>query len=390
MNTNLTKICLLSSSLFAITPSLGGDFGGPGAVENRLEESSANFGLEYIALGVISPHGANGNNVNRASGVVQLYGEWNPFSTNGGLIFKVGHRHRYTDTPVADIAFADDVTGGPEGIGYVGSIGSIYTDVGFLVSNLHWRQRFNGGRTSVKLGWQDVTDFVDAYALANPVDGFNNLAFSTGSGAMGIPDEGVLALSAGHMVTDNVYIVGSIADANGKSEDIFDGFNTAFNDGAYFSTLELGWAVSQDRIYTDNVHITVWDFGKDTRHSNATGEGGKGVNFSASWFATDNIMPFIRGGFSDGDVAMYDKSISMGVGYFGLGKPENTLGLAVNWAETNGVAFGGDEQFTAELYYNMQVGKHLQITPDIQYINKPAASSEDNTLVLGLRARLFL
>ncbi|MGF1735035.1 carbohydrate porin [Photobacterium satsumensis] len=373
-----------------INPAFGGDFGGPSAVENRLADESANFGLEYISVGVISPNGSNGNSVNRASGLVQFYGEWDLLDGDGGIIFKIGHRHSYTDTPVSDLSFADDLTGGPEGIGYVGSIGSIYTDVGFLVSNLHWMQRFNGGNTSVKIGWQDVTDYVDAYALANPVDGFNNLVFSTGSGSMGIPDEGVLAISAGHMITDNYYVVGSIADANGQSEDIFDGFNTAFNDGAYFTTIELGWTASQEQIYTDNVHITLWGFGEDTRHSNATGEGGKGINFSASWFATDNIMPFIRGGFSDGDVAIYDKSISVGIGYYGLGKPENTLGLAVNWAETNEVAFGGDEQYTAELYYNMQLGKHVQITPDIQYIKNPAASSEDSALVFGLRTRLFL
>lgn len=390
MNSNFANFCLFSSTLITITPVFSGDFGGPSAVENRLADESANFGLEYISVGVISPNGSNGNSVNRASGLVQFYGEWDLLDGDGGIIFKIGHRHSYTDTPVSDLSFADDLTGGPEGIGYVGSIGSIYTDVGFLVSNLHWMQRFNGGNTSVKIGWQDVTDYVDAYALANPVDGFNNLVFSTGSGSMGIPDEGVLAISAGHMITDNYYVVGSIADANGQSEDIFDGFNTAFNDGAYFTTIELGWTASQKQIYTDNVHITLWGFGEDTRHSNATGEGGKGINFSASWFATDNIMPFIRGGFSDGDVAIYDKSISVGIGYYGLGKPENTLGLAVNWAETNEVAFGDDEQYTAELYYNMQLGKHVQITPDIQYIKNPAASSEDSALVFGLRTRLFL
>lgn len=390
MNSNFANFCLLSSTLITINPAFGGDFGGPSAVENRLADESANFGLEYISVGVISPNGSNGNSVNRASGLVQFYGEWDLLDGDGGIIFKIGHRHSYTDTPVSDLSFADDLTGGPEGIGYVGSIGSIYTDVGFLVSNLHWMQRFNGGNTSVKIGWQDVTDYVDAYALANPVDGFNNLVFSTGSGSMGIPDEGVLAISAGHMITDNYYVVGSIADANGQSEDIFDGFNTAFNDGAYFTTIELGWTASQEQIYTDNVHITLWDFGEDTRHSNATGEGGKGINFSASWFATDNIMPFIRGGFSDGDVAIYDKSISVGIGYYGLGKPENTLGVAVNWAETNEVAFGGNEQYTAELYYNMQLGKHVQITPDIQYIKNPAASSEDSALVFGLRTRLCL
>ncbi|WP_036830587.1 carbohydrate porin, partial [Photobacterium sanctipauli] len=125
------------------------------------------------------------------------------------------------------------------------------------------------------------------------------------------------------------------------------------------------------------------------RHSIATGEGGRGVNFSASWFATDKLMPFIRGGISEGDFALYDKSLSVGFGYFGLGKETNNLGVAVNWSETNEEAFGGDEQIAAEVFYNMQVGDNLQITPDIQVIKDPAFSSEDTAVVFGLRARVF-
>ncbi|MCW8331020.1 carbohydrate porin [Photobacterium sp. SDRW27] len=408
MNHRLTKLCIIFSSLSIIPSALSSDLGGPGSVESKISQQPLSkaswreqlasdgftFGLEYSSIGLTSPDGSLGNNVERASGLVQLYGEWNLLGnqseTFGGIVWKVGHRHGYTETPVSGITFSDDFTGGPEGLGYIGMIGSIYSDVGFLVTNLHWKQKFNGGRTSVKVGWQDVTDYVDTYALANPLDGFTNLAFSTGSGAMGIPDEGVLAISAGHMVTDNIYVIASLADANGKSKDIFDGFKTAFDESEFFTALELGWTVSQDQIYTDNVHITLWDFGENTRHSNATGEGGKGINFSASYFVTPQIMPFIRGGFSEGDVALYDKSISVGLGYFGLGKSTNNLGFAVNWAETNEVAFGSDEQYTTELYYNMQFGEHLQIAPDIQYIKDPAFSNESSAWVFGVRARIFI
>ncbi len=207
---------------------------------------------------------------------------------------------------------------------------------------------------------------------------------------MGLPDDGILALSAGHMLTDNYYVVAGIADANGQSDDIFDGFNTLFDESEFFTTLEIGWTASQEQIYTDNIHITLWDFGENTRHSNAAGEGGKGINFSASYFATEQLMPFIRGGFSEGDVALYDTSISVGFGCFGLGKPTNNLGFAINYAETNNEAFGGDEQWTTELYYNMQFGDHLQITPDIQYIKDPAFSGESSAWVFGVRARVFI
>ncbi|MCC4781629.1 carbohydrate porin [Vibrio lentus] len=389
------------------------NFEGPDSVENtiaqqkdqqlnwreKLAADGFTFGADYFALGLTSGDGVGGDSVDASSGVARLYGSWhllgNGTQNSGSLVWKVEHRHAYGNTSPKEFGFI-----GSDQIGYVGLIAPAFSDQGFRVTDLNWKQKINDGKGTIIVGWQDVTNYADVYALASPWSGFTNLAFSTGSGAMGLPDDGVLALSAGHMLGENFYVVGGIADANGQSDDIFDGFDTAFGSYAsYFTTLELGWTASQEQIYTDNFHVTFWDFGDDTRHSNSLAtEGGSGVNFSWSQFMTPQVMPFVRGGFSEGDVALYDKSISVGMGYFGLGKPTNNLGVAVNWAEVNGDSFeadakaisGGTEQWTAEIYYNMQFGDHLQVTPDIQYIKDPAFSSESSAWVFGIRARVFI
>jgi porin len=403
MNLKPSNLLIMIFAASAASPILAANFESPDSVDNTIAQQNSpqkswreslakngiTFGADYNMLGLSSENGNLGQSVSAASGVARFYGSWQLFgkdsANSGSVVWKVEHRHAYTDTAPKGFGFI-----GEDQIGYVGMIGSAYSDQGFRVTNLHWKQKFNNGKTSLIAGWQDVTDYVDTYALASPWSGFSNLAFSTGSGVMGLPDDGILALSAGHMLTDNYYVVAGIADANGQSDDIFDGFNTLFDESEFFTTLEIGWTASQEQIYTDNIHITLWDFGENTRHSNATGEGGKGINFSASYFATEQLMPFIRGGFSEGDVALYDTSISVGFGYFGLGKPTNNLGFAINYAETNNEAFGGDEQWTTELYYNMQFGYHLQITPDIQYIKDPAFSGESSAWVFGVRARVFI
>ncbi|CAH6781775.1 Porin [Vibrio chagasii] len=412
MNSRLSKVSM--AIVMAASPMsgvvYGANFEGPDSVENTIAEQKAQkkswreslaedgftFGADYFALGLTSGDGAGGDSVNASSGVARLYGSWHLLGkdtqNSGSLVWKVEHRHAYGDTAPKDYSF------GP--LGYVGAIGPAYSDQGFRVTDLNWKQKINDGKGTIVVGWQDVTNYADVYALASPWSGFTNLAFSTGSGAMGLPDDGVLALSAGHMLGENFYVVGGIADANGKSDEIFDGFDTAFgSDASYFTTLELGWTASQEQIYTDNFHVTFWDFGDDTRHSNSlSAEGGSGVNFSWSQFTSDQVMPFVRGGFSEGDVALYDKSISVGMGYFGLGKPTNNLGVALNWAEVNGDSFAADakaisgstEQWTAEVYYNMQFGDHFQVTPDIQYIKDPAFSNESSAWVFGIRARVFI
>ncbi|WP_261383429.1 carbohydrate porin [Vibrio sp. T20] len=428
MNSRLSKVSMAIVMAASLMSGVvyGANFEGPDSVENTIAEQKAQkkswresladdgitFGADYNALGLASSNGSMGNDVDASSGVARFYGSWNlvgkETGNTGGIVWKVEHRHAYSDSAPKNLAFIDDTdrlfnNGTKEGLGYVGMIGSAFSDQGFRVTNLHWKQKFNGGKTSVIAGWQDVTDYVDTYALASPWSGFSNLAFSTGAGAMGLPDDGVLALSAGHMLTDNYYVIAGIADANGKSDDIFDGLSTLFDESDFFTTLELGWTASQDQIFTDNFHITAWHFDGGTRHSlsDATGggESGKGINFSWSQFVTPQVMPFVRGGFSDGDVALYERSLSVGVGYFGLGSEKNNLGFAVNWSEINEYAlkgistgvYGNDgEQFTAELYYNMQLNDFIQVTPDIQYIKDPALSNESSAWVFGVRARIFI
>ena len=72
----------------------------------------------------------------------------------------------------------------------------------FRLTNLYWRQRLANGNVTITAGFLDVTDYVDAYALASPWTGFGNLVFSTGSATIGLPNDATLGIAAGVMLTD--------------------------------------------------------------------------------------------------------------------------------------------------------------------------------------------
>ncbi|WP_299017962.1 carbohydrate porin [uncultured Photobacterium sp.] len=404
---------LLAAPLFATAVSAA-NFGGPDSVGNtisgqiaekrswreELVQNGVTLGIDYNAVGFISANGSEGNSVSTSGGVARFYGQWDVVGcgtrNTGSLVWKIEHRHAYSDYSPKDYAFLSGF-GGKEGLGYIGLVQPAFNDQGGRLTNLYWKQRLNDGKTSLIVGFQDVTDYVDTYALASPWTAFSNFAFQTGGGAMGLPDDGLLSLSAGHMITDNFYVVAGVADANGRSdiEDVFEGFDTLFNDHDLFTSLELGWTTSQEQIYTDNIHLTYWHidptFNDDgsARHSAYASQG---LNYSLSYFVTPHIMPFLRGGFSfEGDAALYETSISAGFGYFALGAPNNNLGFAVNWSQANEDAWGmNDSQSVVEAFYNMQLGDYFQLTPDLQWINNPLLSDESNIFVLGLRGRIFI
>ena len=98
-------------------------------------------------------------------------------------------------------------------------------------------------------------------------------------------------------------------------------------------------------------------------------------------------MPFVRGGWSDGDAALMSRSLSTGVGY--LARNRDLVGLGLSWERPGANTL--DDQYTAELFYRLQLSKNFALTPDMQVIADPALNpNEDVIYLFGLRARLTL
>jgi porin len=183
------------------------------------------------------------------------------------------------------------------------------------------------------------------------------------------------------MLGENFFLIGGLTDMNADPTDPLEGFDTFFIDNKYFKSIELGWASSQGQIYTDNVHVTVWH--ADESEVQGTDDG-RGVALSASRLL-GKWLPFLRGGYSEDAGTLAEKSLSIGTGYLGLGGEGNKLGMALNWADID----GGDDQYTAEVFYFIEILPGLEVTPDLQWIRNPALIPDENNLyVAGIRARV--
>jgi porin len=405
---------LLLLTALAVLPILSSaqNFGGPDAVENTIEEDARitgavikeritqpwfdwkakmqedhgfSIGVDYSAVGLFSSEkGASGDD-NASSGMVRLFGSWDLVGrgtkNTGALVYKIEHRHSYTDVSPQGFGFDQ---------GYVGLIEPPFSDQGTRWTNLYWRQRLNEGRATITAGLLDATDYLNVYALASPWTGFMNFAFSTGSASMFIPNDATFGAAGGAMLSDNLFLIGGIVNAWTDSTDPFETVGDFFSENEYFSSIELGWTRSQGRIYQDNMHITLWHV-DESIPAETPGGWGVAFNYSRS-LDNDRWMPFVRGGYADEGGTLLQKSLSAGVGYNAFGGRDQ-LGVAVNWGEPNEDSFGPglDDQFVFETYYRWQLTEQFAITPDIQYLKDPALNPEHDSLwVFGLRGRLAL
>jgi len=378
---------LLSFSAPSTARDVG--FGGPDAVPNQLEQDQISWGeykeglagkglrfsVDYSAITLAASNSLAGADDRSSGGMLRFYGQWDltgaGTSSTGSLIWKVEHRHAYTGTAPKDFLF---------GVGALGLDVPPFSDEGGRFTNLYWKQRLNDGRATIIAGLLDSTDYVDVFLLASPWTGFVNFAFSTGTTTIALPGDAAVGVAGATMLGDQFFVIGGITDMNSDPTRPLEGFDSFFSDNKYFKSVEFGWTTNQESIYTDNIHLTLWHADESEVQGTDTGYG---YNFSVSRLF-GHWLPFARAGYSKDAGTLFEKSVSVGTGYFGLGGERNNLGVGFNWADVD----GADNQYTAEIFYLIQLASSFELTPDIQWIKNPALNpGESSITILGLRAR---
>jgi porin len=314
---------------------------------------------------------------NASGGILRAFGDWS-LTGNGGLVWKFEHRHKYGSLSPFDFSLGS--------MGYVGLQEPPFNDSGFRIQNMYWRQRMNGGRSTLIAGVLDATDYVDAFALASPWLHFMNFAFSTGSASIGLPNDGAWGAAFGTMFTDRFYMIAGLTDTNGDPTNVLDGLDTFFSDHEFFTSIEFGWTTSHERIIFDNAHVTFWH--KDLQEA-ANISSGWGMAFSFSRYLNNNFMPFIRGGYADDGGSLLQKSLSLGIGWQ-TEAFDGLLGAAFNWGEPNEDTFapGLDDQYAIEVFYRVPFLQKFAVTLDTQLIKDPALNPDASTIwMFNLRGR---
>jgi len=388
----------------------GAGFGSPNAVENILKDDALHTGSVFgdrlvqpwfdwkaglkekhgFGLGVdyssvfmkAGEQGLSGEDAG-SGGMVRFFGAWELVGrgtpNTGAFVWKVENRHRYGAIPPADLEFE---------LGGIGLVTPPFSDQGGRVTNFYWRQRLGGGKVTLTGGFLDATDYLDVFALASPWTGFLNFAFSTGTTTAFLPNDATLGLAVGAMLSEKVYAIGGLVNAWSDPRVPFRGFET-FGDGEYFKSLEIGLTPGQGRIYFDNTHLTFWHVDASEK---AGTPGGWGLNFQYVRYLQEKWMPFLRAGYTEEGGSLMETSVSAGFGYKASGSP-NLLGFAANWGSPNEDTWGPDlkDQYTFEVFYRIQLGEQLAITPDLQLLLDPPNNPDHASIwMYGIRARLAL
>ena len=303
----------------------------------------------------------------------RLLGNWTLFDRDGdnpgSLVFTVENRHRL-GTSIDPGSLAGE-------IGYAGSTAVTFGVPGTHLSVGYWSQALFDRQAGFVVGRIDPGDYTDILGYVNPRTTFSNFSILF-SPTTPIPDPG-FGFGAGGFMTDQVYALGVVSDANGSLSNVewFPGGAELYKYG------EIGWTPARSQRFLTNVHFGA--FHVDERKT-AGVEETLGVLLSANHTIEESVMLFGRAGWSDGNAAASRLSGTAGL-IWRPGFYDDLVGFAVNVADP--VDRSLDVQTTLETFYRMDLSDNLAVTADVQFLGNPGFNMSD-PIVFGLRARFNL
>ena len=349
--------------------------------EQLKEEHGLSFGAYAIMLYQYAQNILPENEHDSAGAVLWFHGDWTAYEREDGhfgrIQWRVEKRSAIADLQVqSELKNAIGLAAFTTAAGYV----NFNTDI----SVLNWSHGYKN-RASISVGRLAFDAHLDTFFIQtffrtflNSGIALNPTIATTGVGALGVVAKG--------FVTDNILIGAQIYDANAVSGE-FD-INT-FKQYEWLTAFEMAWTPSISSYKIDRIQFTYWH--KDERRD-AGVEEGRGWAVSASHQLTDNFIPFIRFGHSDGGAgAAAESSASAGFEY--TPREYHVWGLGAGWAKPSEKTHGADlsDEYAFETFYKFQLSRHFSIMPDAQLMLNPAKNpSVDSSWVLGLRLLLTL
>lgn len=260
----------------------------------------------------------------------------------------------------------------------VGSIMGINDDLdnlAIVLSGLAWTQSFYNDALVINIGKIQMSDFFDANEVANDETTqflstalVNNLTIP-------FPDDG-LGINLWANLSENVYATFGMADNNAVGT--YSPFKTV-DEGDFFYAAELGYIHTGK--HPGNYRLTVW-------HAQTPADDGNGIAISIDQHLTDNLVVFGRWGMGDEKIGDFEQFVSAGLGIESpFGRAGDLFAVGFAWANPSDITV--DEETIVEAFYRYQLNDKMELTPSIQAVINPAASTDSATVyVAALRLQM--
>jgi hypothetical protein len=244
------------------------------------------------------------------------------------------------------------------------------------INQLWWGQKIADGRLGLQIGKIDPGSIINANRFAGSGNTqYFGQPFATNP-ARSFPDNG-LGLQLRAEPTDWLYLhfVMSDSDAVGT----YSPFKTVHGHWLYAG--EIGLRPKLEGLGQGIYRLMVYE-----RDLEDKDEFGWALSFDQN--ITDQWGVFLRYGDNDGGINSIKRILSMGISSLQpFGRKNDQAGIGVSYTHPTESALR--DEYSADVFYRLQVTEGFELSADAQIIADPSASNQDVVGVFGVRARLL-
>jgi porin len=252
---------------------------------------------------------------------------------------------------------------------------SSYEPIPLNVNEL-WIQQTSGDNAIVRVGKISSHTITNGYAFDSSRLTFIGDGFA--SDPTVVQPSYASGIVAGINLYKNFYTAFSVMDARDFGPFIA-------REQVYFKSAEVGYHTDFKSIYNTDYHVMFWE--TDASPSQHRKEA-RGMVVLLQNSASRQVIPFLKMGFSNGEGVLFKQFTATGVGIVNPFADEGLIGIGGIFSTPTDVL--QKKEYAFEAFYRIQLTSLLQITPDIQLIQrKPQHGGGDWVNVFSLRARLL-
>ena len=343
------------------------------------ERTGLNMTFAYTALYQAVTNGNLRGPAVGAAGDFDIVGRWlllQPGSTTGSinegtLGFATEVRNGFTSATPAQLG---------QSIGSLWGTTTGFNEQPFHLSQFWWQQRMFEDRFEFRVGKIDMSTLFDAFRFNSANHFFQNAAFSD-SPAIPFPGNG-LGFSVGWDPTPEWFLRYGFGEANGRKTEIP---NLDFNRvEAWFTAHSAGWNGEVGKLGKGLYQATLWH---SERRSGANIPSATGVALVAQQELGNGWVPFARYAFADNRAVEVRHFAAAGAVHEApFGRSDDRFGAALGWGSPHNSNFRS--QWSAEIFYRLEVGAVFRVTPHAQLFINPGKSREDLVGLVGILGRV--
>ena len=346
--------------------------------EELFERLGLQMAVSYHALFQGTPAG---DGLTGSAGELTLNGSWYWFGEGKerpvDLRFRLRERHAYNGKAPSELG---------EALGALWGTTRGFTDAGFEVPDLYFRQRLLNRNLELRYGQMVIDSQFDSHSLRGAKRSFLNQAFAANP-AVAFPRFGAGATLRWER-DDGLDLTGGFSTVQGTQAG--DQVDFSFGSGAMFIALQAGYDFAGWGGDAARVQGLMWYSDAVEEAQLPSGEGFS-VTFEQK-LEDEQVRTFARYAHSSGGASAVRNLLVVGMGR-DCGEAD-LMGLAVGVGQGSGTEVSadgnGDWQGVVEWFYRKQGGPHFNVTPDLQILFGDGfrGSGGDVRFVFGLRGSL--